>query len=93
VIPPTTWLWSEIERRFGQEAAEHLRHDFNEQMKRYEREQQLQRYREELPLLEAQLERAQSERRATKRIENKIKHRRARLQKGWGTSNGQVNTV
>jgi hypothetical protein len=82
-IPPTTWLWQEIERRFGREVAAELREGFNARMKAYERERRIEQYREELALYELRLQEAKREGKVTKNLINKIAHRRKRITEGW----------
>ncbi len=81
--PPTTWLWQEITRRFGAEAASDLRRSFKEKMKHYERAQRLERYRQEMPRLEHRLAQAQAQGQVTGWLEKRISIMRQRIEHGY----------
>jgi len=81
-LKPSIWLWQEIERRFGHDAAMDLRQTFNARMKAYERGRRLAQYREELAMLERRLQEVEGQGKATKNILNKIAHRKKRLAQG-----------
>ena len=76
---PTRWLWREIERRFGKEAADALHQDHNEQLKRYAQRQALDGYRRQLPGLERELAQATASGKPTAGIAKRIAFRRERL--------------
>ena len=69
---PTSWLWLEIARRFGQEAADDLHQAHNEQVKLYARKQTLDSYRRRLPQLRWRLDQARKAGAPTRRIEQSI---------------------
>lgn len=75
-VSPTSWLWREIERRFGKEAADELHRDHNEQLKLYAQRQALEDYRRQLPDLERRLAQAEAEGKPTGKIKKRIAFRR-----------------
>lgn len=90
-IPPSTWLWQEIERRFGKEAADTLHRDYNAQVRLYARRLAVEPYRRRLPGMRRQLERARKAGQSTKRLEASIALVEQRLREAGEEAPGGTN--
>lgn len=89
---PTSWLWREIERRFGKEAADELHRDHNEQIQRHARRRALDDYRSQLPRLEQRLAQARRDGKPTAAIEKRIQFRQECLGLREGENDGESKT-
>lgn len=87
---PTTWLWNEIERRFGKDAAADLHRDYNAQLQSYQQRQQLKTYRRQLPGMEWQRTRRREAGKSTTALDKSIALRRERLREAEQQKEGEI---
>ncbi len=76
---PTSWLWQEIEQRFGKQAADDLRQAYSAQLREYNRTIRHKHDLRDLIALEYRRARRVAEGLSTKQLDRSIAIRRQRL--------------
>src|SRR4051812_9369067 len=78
---PSVWLWQEIERRFGVEAATSLRAGYNAQQRLIERRARLTRFQDDISSMQELITAAekQGDYKAARRYRRQLEHRQSTL--------------